>query len=347
MDLPDRLRSDQRAVLQLVLGQGRGYAEIARLLSIDPTEVRVRAHAALDQLGPRTTVDGQARGRIADYLLGQLPADQAGEVAQTLARQPAQREWAHSVAAQLAPVAAEPLPPVPEAEPERSAPNAGDAPRDTGDAEPADAATAHVATADAATADVARSSRAGGVVLLSLAAAAIVAAIVIFVVRPGGHSGANAGAQASVGTNAAAVGSHAASTTGASKTKPSANAAAVAGKINLTPPAGGKPRGVAVVLDQGSLRGLAIEATNMPATSTKRHTAYAVWLYNSSADATRLGFVSDSGKSKSGTIGASAALPSNAADYKLLIVTLETGRHAQPGPVVLEGRLSQVPRSKL
>jgi hypothetical protein len=40
----DSLPGDQRAVLQLVLGRGRSYDEIARLLSIDPDAVRERAH---------------------------------------------------------------------------------------------------------------------------------------------------------------------------------------------------------------------------------------------------------------------------------------------------------------
>ncbi len=66
----DDLPGDQRAVLQLVLGRGRTYDEIARLLSINPDAVSERALLALDALGPQTKVDQQSRARICDYLLG-------------------------------------------------------------------------------------------------------------------------------------------------------------------------------------------------------------------------------------------------------------------------------------
>ena len=79
-------------------------------------------------------------------------------------------------------------------------------------------------------------------------------------------------------------------------------------------------------------------------------TAYAVWLYNSPTDATRLGFVNPP-VSKNGKLDVSAKLPDNASRYKLLIITLETesGGHtgSRPGPVVLEGKLSDVPKSRL
>jgi hypothetical protein len=68
----DDLPADQKAVLQLVLRQGRTYGEIAGLLKISEDTVRDRALTALDALGPageRLPADDQ--DAVADYLLGQ------------------------------------------------------------------------------------------------------------------------------------------------------------------------------------------------------------------------------------------------------------------------------------
>lgn len=46
----EKLPPDQRAVLSLVLSQGRSYAEVASMLGISEQSVRERAHAALDSL---------------------------------------------------------------------------------------------------------------------------------------------------------------------------------------------------------------------------------------------------------------------------------------------------------
>ena len=48
----DDLPADQKAVLQLVLRQGRTYGEIAGLLKISTEAVRDRALTALDAVGP-------------------------------------------------------------------------------------------------------------------------------------------------------------------------------------------------------------------------------------------------------------------------------------------------------
>ena len=312
MDSPERLAGDQRAVLQLVLGRGRSYGEIAGMLSIAPDEVRARALAALDALGPPTTVPDPDRARIADYLLGQLAPADGERVRDALAASPGQRAWARVVGTELGPLATNPLPPIPD-------PAAPTAPR---------------------------SSRTGGIVLLSVLAAAIIAAVVIFVIKPGGDSGSahdlSAAAQASSGP-------HSTSSSSSSQTTSSSQTAAIVGQINLTPPTGGDTtKGVALVLQQGSLRGLGIEAEHVPPTSAKHRTTYAVWLYNSPSDATRLGYFSK-GVNKKGALGSTAELPANAAHYKYLIITVETGDKTSktPGAVLLKGNLSDVAKSKL
>ena len=109
----DSLPGDQRAVLQLVLGRGRSYDEIARLLSINPDAVRERARAATDALGPPTSVPEGNRQLICDYLLGQLPAHDVPGVQELLAHSAAERGWAHVLSAELASLSPDPLPEIP------------------------------------------------------------------------------------------------------------------------------------------------------------------------------------------------------------------------------------------
>ena len=112
----DSLPSDQRAVLALVLGRGRSYDEIARLLSINPESVRERALAALDALGPQIDPARLAeadRMMIGDYLLGQLPEAEVATVRERLAHSANGRAWARMVSSELGPVASGPLPEIP------------------------------------------------------------------------------------------------------------------------------------------------------------------------------------------------------------------------------------------
>jgi hypothetical protein len=139
------------------------------------------------------------------------------------------------------------------------------------------------------------------------------------------------------------------SSSSSSQTTTGSQTAAIVGQINLaSPTGGGKTKGVALVLRQGALKGLGIEAQHVPPTTTKPRTAYAVWLYNSPSDAKLLGYFSK-GVNKRGDLGSTAALPGNAARYKYLIITLEAGGKPSktPGPVVLEGKLSDIAKSKL
>ena len=139
------------------------------------------------------------------------------------------------------------------------------------------------------------------------------------------------------------------SSSSSSPTTSTSQTAAIVGQINLTPPSGGgKTKGIALVLRQGSLKGLGIEAEHVPPTTTKPRTTYAVWLYNSPSDATLLGYFSK-GVNQKGDLGSTAELPANAAHYKYLIITVETGDKASktPGAVLLKGNLSDVAKSKL
>src|SRR5436190_2930847 len=121
----DTLDATQRAVLQLVLKQDKGYDEIAELLGIEVSPVRGRAHAALDALGPSTTgLTAGRRGDIADYLLGQQSAEDRAATRRELAESAGARAWARSVAGELRPLAGDGLPEIPDGARERKAPAA-------------------------------------------------------------------------------------------------------------------------------------------------------------------------------------------------------------------------------
>src|SRR5918992_2219050 len=94
------LAPDQRAVLELVLRQGRSYGELSELLGIPERDVRARADAGLRALAgePGAGIDS---GRIADWLLGQQPDAEAERTRAAVARSPDAREWAAKAANRL------------------------------------------------------------------------------------------------------------------------------------------------------------------------------------------------------------------------------------------------------
>jgi Sigma-70, region 4 len=325
----DSLPQDQRAVLQLVLSRRRSYDQIAQLLKINPSSVRERAHAALTTLGPETDVSEENRGRIADYLLGQLSEpSEVDEVRSLLAHSPGERAWARVVASELAPLAGGGLPEIPtEAgapQPAASAPAAADAGQPAGsDGEPADRRR--------------RSSRLGGIIVLAIAVI-VIAGVLVFVLTKGNSSSPKHQAAASASTTASTPAASATSTTSSgSSTTP----AKVVAQINLTPPhAGSKAVGIAEVLDEGASQGVAIVAQNVPPNTKKPPNAYAVWLYNSPTDAKILGFVNP-GVGSNGRLSTAGALPSDAKHYKDLIVTVETNAKPKtPGTIILQGTLT-------
>ncbi len=337
----DNLPPDQRAVLQLVLQRGRSYDDIAQLLSIDRAAVRQRALAAFDALGPQTGVASEERALITDYLLGQLPPRVADSIRERIGGSPSERAWARVVASELAGFASHELPeiPVEAASAREPGPPAREpAPRRRREREPAPpvAAAAAAAAADTDTAsrpvvdvgtprDSARpASRRGGALLLALGGVvAIVVAVVLIILLSGGGSN----------KSKTTAGKAASTTTSKGSTH-------LVGQVNLISPTAAKAAGIAEVLKQGTLTGVAIIASNM--TPNTRHNAYAVWLSNSASDAHLLGFVNP-GVGKNGRLSTQGSLPTNAAHYKDLIITLETQAHPkQPGTIVLEGQLASV-----
>ena len=304
----DTLDATQRAVLQLVLKQGKGYDQIADLLGIEVSAVRGRAHAALDALGPSTAgLTAGRRADIADYLLGQQSTEDRDATREHLEGSAAGRAWARSVAGELRPVARNGLPEIP-SEARRREPRRPD--RDEADGgEPLRAAPAR------------RSSRTGGILLLA-GLAAIIAVVVILIVSGGDDSGTTKTAS-----------SNRRPATQPSQTGPQPTPVA---QINLKAADGSNAVGIAQVLAQGNQRLLAVLGQRLPP-STKS-AAYAVWLYTSAAKAKLLGFV-DPPVGKSGKFQNVINLPTNAAQYRELVVTREKGNAKQPGEIVLRGQL--------
>jgi len=333
----DSLPSDQRAVLELVLRRGRSYDDIARLLSIDRAGVRERALAGFDALGPDTDVPPERRALITDYLLGQLPSRVSEDTRDRLAASPSERAWARVLASELAPLASGPLPeiptearrePAPAAEPAATpAPEASAPPPEVVAAAP-EAQTARTARRERTPRPAARrSSRRGGAILLAVVGVAVIVVVVVLL--------ATGGSSKKHTTTAARA------STGTTSTAGSTTTATPLAQVNLvSPTAGSKAAGVAVVLRQGTTTAIAIRAQNVPANS--KHDAYAVWLYNSPSDSVRLGFVNPP-VGGNGVLQTLGPLPSNAGHFSQVLVTLETsGSPRTPGKIVLQGALKGV-----
>jgi hypothetical protein len=366
----DDLPPDQRAVLELVLGAGRGYDEIAKILSIDRAGVRERALAGLDTLGPQTRVPPERRGLITDYLLGALPERVSEQVREHLAQSASERAWARAVASELQGIAREPLPEIPSETPETSAsagavapsagsaaaaPAVGSAPGGAaafgaGAAAPAAegaAATPAAAAHEPATPTPPRergsrpTSRVGGAVLLVGGALAVVAVVLVLVLTSGSskHNPTSAQHSGTTAQQAGTTAQHAGTTPSTSTT----SGARVVSQIALRPPGGGsRPIGLADVLRVQGRNGIAIVAQGLTANAKHPPNAYAVWLSNSGSDSFRLGFVNPA-VSSNGQLRTAGALPTNASHFQKVLVTLETQSNPRsPGTVVLEGTLTGV-----
>lgn len=325
----DTLPPDQRAVIDLVLQRGRSYDDIARLLAIDRAAVRARALAAFEAIGPETGISPESRALITDYLLGQLPERVAEQTRERLAGSPYDRAWARVLASELGQVASKPLPEIPDGS--RAAPP------------DADGATSPAAARPPRSREHGRrrarlsdrpSSRLGGAIMLIVGVLIVIAIVVVLLAVLGsGSSGKH-----SASTPAAAPGATSASTTTSTSGATSTPKAQVVGQTNLNPPSGkGQAKAVAFVVKEGSAYGIVIEAAHV---APNNHNAYAAWLYNSSTDAYRLGFVSPP-VGKTGQLQVGSPLPTNASHYKQLLLTLETQSNPKsPGTIVLQGPFS-------
>lgn len=92
------LSEDSRTLLQLLLGRGKSYGDIASLLGIEESEVRNRAHQALTEIHGG---DPDRDVNLTDYLLGQSDPIARADVARELAENEAAAETAAELTDQL------------------------------------------------------------------------------------------------------------------------------------------------------------------------------------------------------------------------------------------------------
>ena len=305
----ESLDDGQRALLQLLLKQGKSYDDLASLLKTDATGVRQRAHAAVESLGPVTTGIGpDRRTEVADYLLGQQTASQRAATREFLESSSAGRTWARAVSGALRPAAAGGLPDIP-AEPE--------------EVEQAfDALDRRTARQE----EVKRSSRAGG--MLVFAGLGLVLAIGLLWAL-----GAFDASDEPSGNTATATTTQPAQTFVPLQTalmkRPGNRSSKTEAVAVIAQPVGTKELSLAI-------RGLQIPRS--PSSSW----AYCVWLYSSRSANQRVGFPPLVGKD--GLLESAFQLPKDTSNFKEVLLTRERVRDPkQPGEVVLRGPLTVVP----
>jgi hypothetical protein len=334
MSTIDELPPDQRAALSILLRRQVTYAEVAEMLGIGERAVHDRAHAALAVLAPgqARALDASLRSEISDYMLGQqLDAGMRLRTRTLLADSEAAGTWARALAHELEPIANGTLPEIPPAPaakrpaaPERPATPAKPAAHEKPAAprsEPAEKREPYPLSQASSTpgawqAPSPSSSRLGGALVLAAIAAAVI--VVLILVLSGGG------------------GSHKAATTG-STTSTTSTGAKEEGRITLRPPEAHSGSIASVqILSEGGKRAFYIQAEHLPETTDFY---YAIWLYNSPTSALPLSKAPAVGKTHK--LAGAALLPSNASEYKEIIVTRETStRPSHPGHIILHGPLT-------
>lgn len=332
----DTLAPDQRAVLELVLRQGRSYGELSELLGIPERDVRARADAGLRALAGEANT-GVDTGRIADWLLGQQPDAEAERTRTAVTRNEPSRGWAAAAAERLREMGGSTVPDVPaaEAEPARPAPRPRPRPlREGGDTgtlrEGGERAGPRDSAAPRAKSPMPRSSKLGGAILIGILVVAI-AGLIVFIVASGGDDEPSA----STGQQPQATATPTATAT----------AAASANDIVLQGTNGSQAAGIMRLIpgNKGKVQ-FALAAQNVPA--NKNNEVYAVWFTRNGVKPIRLGFAqaqvgSDGVLTTAGPQkGDETKFPRWFATYSKVLVTRETSaKAARPGPAILEGTL--------
>lgn len=311
----DSLNDGQRAVLQLLLRQGKSYDDLAGLLKTDPSGVRTRARGAVAAVGPDSSEIGtERRDEISDYLLGQQTASQRAATREYLQSSPAGRAWARSALAALEPIGGDTLPDVP-AEREEVA-------------EAFDALDARTARQE----EVKQSSQLGTKLLLA-GVGVLVGIAVILAFSLG--DGKDPAPEASTTTPAAT------STTGAVQTTPTGDKFEVVAQGTLVAPEGGDKdvKGqVAIVRfpDNNQFR-FALNAEGLPRSA--KNAAYGIWLYTSDEKKQFLGFP-DTTVGADGKLQTVSDLSPETPAYGAVLLTRETAdKPTRPGRIIALARM--------
>ena len=321
----DQLSAEQRAIIELVLKQGKSYEALAEMLSIPPARVKDLARDSLVRLAPLSaaSVDDEWRGQIADYLLQQQSGPESTATRGHLRRSEGARAWSRSVLDSLDQFY-DPanIPTIPDGNGGAPAP-AGPSWRSelrqklpAKEAPPTDGADGGKELSPGAKAVVRRRQIAGAAGLGLLALLALLVWPIGLVA--GGDDG---------GDEEAAK-------------KPRRPRAQVVGQLLLQPVNRARGTGVAVIAQRGKQRQLIVQA-RLP--KTPEGQAYEVWLYNSNREARSLGAqVTD----PEGQFQGAGPLPDDVARYRFIDISRErvdkNARHS--GKSVLRGRIDQFQR---
>jgi hypothetical protein len=296
----DQLSPESRAVLSLVLLQSRSYTDIANLLRLGGEDVRERAHLAAGSLV--TAVEAPGADTQAQIIDYMLGEQSVSARAQTRSELIAS-ELARSWATALA----QALAPLAKS-PLPAIPDTAPAPPPATPAPPQVAPVARAGRPPAAAFAPPTPPPARLLVPGLVAVAVIVVAIIL--VAGGGSSNGPSGGHPTRAIAKLAL-------------KPTGSNPNASGTGSLVRQKGG-------LLLLLTARGLA----------PNRHDAYAVWLFNSPADARLLGFVSPA-VGATGRFASGVTLPGDASRFHSLIVTLErSSRPMTPGQTVLRTPLA-------
>lgn len=313
------LAPEHRAVLDLVVGRGRSYGEIAALLAVPEASVRARARAALTALAPPTGLDTADAEAIADEVLGQRTAPS------TLDHTHPAQAWAAALERELAPL---------RGGNDRAAAS-GEAARGGGTAAPS-AATVEATGPGAVAAGAARGLGparrvgAGRGSTLALAGGLLavlgIALAFLFLTNDETDEGQ--------------------STRAAATATPTATAPALqpAGEVALRSVGDSDARGVMAVFEAGDGRlAFTIGAEGLP--RSREGEAYAVWFLSEGRAPRRLGFTDPVGED--GRLIAGGPQSRDADRFPRLLATADevvvaratSERASRPGRVALRGRI--------
>jgi hypothetical protein len=278
----EQLSPEQRAIIELVLRQGKTYGELSEMLNLPEGRVRELARDALVELAPVSVrgVEEDWRGQLADYVLGQQSGPEATATKGHLRRSEAARSWARSLLDSLEQFYENgSVPAIPEGE------------RKARRAERQEAAPAEKSTGSAlapATDPVMRRRLLAGAGALLL--------LLIVLVWPIGLLTGDDDNSSSAGSEPSANTSNQRASSGGQQS--------------------GQPAGIAIVVQRNGKKQLLVQAANLAPSGQSE--GYYVWLYNSPDDAKSLGGqVTD----QQGNYQALGAFPADYENYKYIDVT--------------------------
>jgi hypothetical protein len=314
----DQLSPEKRAIVELVLQQGKTYPELADMLGMPELRVRELARDALVELAPVSVrgVEEDWRGQLADYVLGQQSGPEAKATKGHLRRSEAARSWARSLLDSLEQLYANgSVPAIPDGERGRAARRPAAAAAGAPAPDERTGAPGGLSTAD----PVMRRRLLAGAGALALLLLLAVLLWPIGVLTDDGDDSADT----------ASNDAQPASQTSTEQTQQGADG----------------PAGIAIVVDRSGKKQLLVRAAKLAPSG--QNEGYYVWLYNSKNDAKSLGGqVTD----QQGNYQAVGPFPADYTKYKYIDVTKQAIANStnikHSGQSVLRGPMPKLRNAK-